>query len=193
MTEPARRRVPLRPLLLVAVVGVSIGVARATGVADSLTLASLQALVSSAGLAAIPVYWAVFVAAVALTVPGYPFVVLAVLVFGAPLGVPVALVGAGMSATLVTAGYRAIGGSSTPVPRWRVVQRGLDLVELRPVLGVALLRSVLMISGPANLLLALAGVRPIHNLLGTLLGLLPATLLAAVAVDMLVAFFGGAA
>jgi len=193
MTEPARRRLPLRPLLLVAVVVGSIAVARATGVADSLTLVELQALVSNAGLAAIPVYWAVFLAAVALTVPGYPFVVLGVLVFGAPVGVPVALAGAGLSGTLVTAGYRAIGGNPTAAPRWRVVQRGLELVDRRPVLGIALLRSVLMISGPANLLLALAGVRPLHNLLGTVLGLVPATLLAAVAVDLLVAFFGGAA
>jgi uncharacterized membrane protein YdjX (TVP38/TMEM64 family) len=193
MTEPARRRLPVRPLLLVAVVVGSIAVARATGVADSLTLVELQALVSDAGPAAIPVYWAVFLAAVALTVPGYPFVVLGVLVFGAPVGVPVALAGAGLSGTLVTAGYRAIGGSPTAAPRWRVVQRGLDLVDRRPVLGIALLRSVLMISGPANLLLALAGVRPLHNLLGTVLGLVPATLLAAVAVDLLVAFFGGAA
>ena len=186
-----RRRLPLRPLLLVAVVVACIVGVRASGVAEGLTLTELQGFVSDFGVAAIPVYWLVFLLAVAMTVPGYPFVVLGVLCFGGVVGVPVALAGAGLSGTLVTSAYRAVGGQPE-LPRWAVVQKALALVERRPVLGIAALRVIFMISGPANVVLAFAGVRPLHNLLGTVLGLVPATLITALAVDLVVALIGGA-
>lgn len=191
MSAERRRSLPLRPLLLVAIVVGCILAVRASGVADDLTLLELQAIVSDAGPAAIPVYLGVFFAAVALTMPGFPFVVLGILVFGAPMGVPLALVGAGTSATGVTAIYRVIGGKPVGEPKWRIVRRGLELVDKRPVLGVFLLRLVFMISGPANMLLALAGVKPLHNFVGTVLALLPLTLVSALAIDLVVAFLGG--
>ena len=60
------------------------------------------------------------------------------------------------------------------------------------MLGIAALRVIFMISGPANVVLAFAGVRPLHNLLGTVLGLVPATVLTALAVDLVANWIGGA-
>lgn len=180
-----------RPLLLIAVVVGVGGIVAASGVTDGLTVEALQAWVEQAGPAAIPAYWALFIAGVCMTIPGNVFVLLGVVLFGPLTGVPLALVGSSVAGTIATRGYQVIGGTGLPTPRLRLVARGLALLDERPVLGVTLIRLALQISAPANVMLALAGVRPRDNLLGTALGNLPVVLLCALAVDAFRAWFLG--
>ena len=70
------------------------------------------------------------------------------------------------------------------------VRGALSRLQDRPVLTVALIRLVLLLSPLANAPLAMAGVKVRHNLAGTALGILPAVLATSMGSGLLISWLG---
>ncbi len=180
---PWRRRV-----LMLAVVVAIFGLGRATGLLDAANLEAVRAGVEAAGWLAVPAYLLVFVAAVSLAVPGMVVVVAGLLAFGPVVGAPLAVFGSGLAGTFATWWLGRVGGPPVGPPRGPVARRVQEMLGRRPLLAVALVRFVARMALPSNMLLAVAGVRPVHNFVGTMLGMAPKVLVVALFLDEVVAW-----
>lgn len=139
--------------------------------------AQLSALLVGLGCWAIPAYMGIFAVGQVINIPAMVFIVLAPLVFGVTQGFMIAYVGALVSASITFCMVRRMRGESgdegSQSMRWAWMQRVLDGAQKRPVLSVALLRSVMGLSPVLNYALALSPLRARDHMLGTALGMLP--------------------
>jgi uncharacterized membrane protein YdjX (TVP38/TMEM64 family) len=160
-------RLGLLVLLLVALVAL----ASVTGVGDLLAPARLQQAVAEAGLWGFGVFVICFCVGQLLQVPGVVFILVARAAWGPLLGFANAYVGALVAAAVVFLLVRAAGGTPLGGLTWGPARRVLSGLERRPVLTVASLRAVMLLSPPLNYALALSPVRQAHHLIGSALGL----------------------
>ena len=105
-------------------------------------------------------------------------------VFGA-----VVLVGAASSGTFATWWMGKVGGSSDGPPASPIARRIQKRLHDRPVMAVAMLRFFTRFAPPAHMLLALAGVTPVQNFVGTLVGFAPRVIVAALFLEPVVDWF----
>ena len=185
---PFRQRPWVQRVVMIVVVVALWGVAKQVGLVDAVSLDSIQAGAREAGWLAVPLYLLAFAGSNSLAVPGILFVVGGLLAFGPVLGTPVVLFGAATAGTFATwwmgkVGGRPVGPPASPIAR-RIQKRLVD----RPILAVAALRALTRLAPPAHMMLALAGVSPAQNFVGTLVGMAPRVLLVAVFLDQVVAW-----
>lgn len=145
--------------------------ASVTGVREQLTPAHLQQAVADAGLWGFGLFVVCFSVGQLLQVPGIVFILVARAAWGPVLGFANAYVGALVAAGVVFLLVRMVGGSPLGRITWGPARRVLAGLERRPVLTIASLRAVMLLSPPLNYALALSPVRQGHHLLGSALGL----------------------
>lgn len=163
----------LRPALLVALVAVGVTIVLAGGVPSP---AATRSWVDAAGWAG-PVVYALLYAVLALTpAPASLFGVAAGVLFGLPVGLAVVLVGAMLGAVAGFAGARRLGRDAVLRLGGRRVAPLDDLVRRRGLLAVIAVRLMpLLPFTTLNLACGLTAVRWGDYLLGTVIGILPAT------------------
>ncbi len=121
--------------------------------------------------------------------PGLLFVLGGLLAFGPYVGVPVVLLGASCAGTFATWWMRKVGGRSKGPPASPIARRIQKRLHDRPVMAVAMLRMFTRLAPPAHMLLALAGVTPAQNFVGTLVGFAPRVILVALFLEQAVEWF----
>lgn len=186
-TEPKPQRAWKQRLVMLAVVLTVVGVGRFTGLHELVSLESIRATVTDAGPLAVPLYLGVFVGAVTLGLPGGVFVVAGLVAFGVWQGTLWATVGAAVGGTLATWLYGKVGGTPVGVPAHPIARRVQARLGARPLLTIAVVRFLMRLAPPSHMALALAGVSPRDNLLGTLLGMAPKVFIASLFLDWIVA------
>jgi uncharacterized membrane protein YdjX (TVP38/TMEM64 family) len=174
MTAPAappRSRTWLRLGALVVLLLGGWWLARVTGLSSQLSPERLRELVAAAGAWALIVFVGLFSVGLLVQVPGVVFLLLARVVWGPLEAFLVGYAGAVLSSAIVFAVVRGVGGAPLGEVRWGPAKKVLAGLERRPVLSVALLRTVLLLTPPLNYALALSGLRHRDHLLGSALGL----------------------
>ena len=175
--------------VMIAAVLVVAGIGKVTGLWALVSLDAIQFWTHRAGWLAVPLFVVLFVACNSLAVPGFLFVLGGLLAFGPVLGVPVVLVGGASAGTFATWWMRKVGGTSKGPPASPIARRIQKRLHDRPVAAVAMLRFVTRLAPPSHMLLALAGVSPVQNFVGTMVGFAPRVVLAAVFLEPVVAWF----
>lgn len=166
--SPTSRR---RILALVAVVVGVVVAARVTGVSRQLDATTLQATMRAAGPLGALVFVGAFTLGVLAYLPGAIFVAAGTLAYG-PVGGYLLNLLAGVVSICASFGVaRAIGGQPMAEPRRAWLRRLLARIDERPVLWLAVLRTVVFISPPLNTALALSRIRFRDFALGSALGL----------------------
>lgn len=156
------------------------------GAEQRFDLDALRATVQGAGPLGPLVFTGVFCLGELLHVPGLVFVGAALVVWGPLRGAGIAFLGALCSVSCTFLLVRAVGGQPAAALRWGWARRALAHLERRPVLTVAALRAVLILSPPLNYALALTPLRFRDHLLGSALGLILPIALACLASSWLV-------
>ena len=160
-----------RLALLVVIVLLLLLAGYATGARAWLSEENLQRAVAAAGFWGLALFFATFTVGQLLQVPGVVFILVARVAWGPMLGFAGAYAGAVISAALVFLFVRAVGGKPLGAITWAPARKILAGLERRPVLTIAALRAVMMLTPPLNYALALSPVRQDHHLLGSVLGL----------------------
>jgi uncharacterized membrane protein YdjX (TVP38/TMEM64 family) len=127
--------------------------------------------VEGAGVAGVVTFVGFFVVGELLHVPGLVFVGAAVGVWGAGRGGAVAGVGSLVSLATSFVFVRSIGGKPLGEVRWEFARRLLARLEQRPVLTIAALRTILILSPPVTYALALSNVKFRDYMIGSAIGL----------------------
>ena len=187
--RPWLQRPWVQRLLMIAVVVLVGGIGKATGLWEIVSLEAIQAWTHRAGWLAVPLFLVLFVACNSLAVPGVLFVLGGLLAFGPVLGVPVVVVGGASAGTFATWWMRKVGGKSKGPPASPIARRIQKRLHDRPVAAVAMLRFVTRLAPPSHMLLALAGVSPVQNFVGTMVGFTPRVVVVAVFLEPVVAWF----
>ena len=190
MTEaPPPRRSWLPRLRLAAIVLLFAGgyaIARATGVLDNLDADAIRESVASAGPWGVLLYVAIYAGGELLHVPGMAFVAAAILLWGQTAGFAIALVASVISVCVSFVVVRTIGGKPLGSVDRPLMRKMLDRLHARPIVTIALLRSVFWMSPPLNYALALTNIRFRDYLIGSAIGLVVPVLLATVVFELLV-------
>ena len=173
---------------MIVVVLAVFGLAKATGLWEAVSLESIQAWVKAAGWLAAPVYILLFTLGVSIALPGMLFIVSGLLAFGPVLGGLLAVLGSTSAGTFAVWWYGKVGGKPVGPPAHPIARRLQSRLGKQPVLAVAAVRLLLRMAPPSNMMLALAGVKPHHNAIGTFLGMLPKVVIASLFLDKLVAW-----
>jgi len=149
----------------------------------------LRRLVADAG----PWGWILFVVAFCVGelahVPGLVFVLAAVLAWGRVEGGALGYAGGVASVAFSFIVVRSVGGKALDAVQRPWARRLLDRLESRPVLIVAVLRMVMIMSPPLNYALAMSPIRFRDYVAGSAIGLLPPMLVAILAFDWVIATF----
>lgn len=167
-----------RGLIFAVVALLALGAAHASGVGDALSVDALRGWMTSAGPGGVLVFLVTFAASALLALPALVFILAALAAYGPALGLPVAFVGSLLAATVAFLGVRCAKGESSGAPtsslklptRFRCALR---VVADHPIAVVAGLRSLLLLSAPLNLALALSTIRYRDYITGTAVGLVP--------------------
>lgn len=194
MWQIAKMRRSLMRVAALVLVLVALGlIGRALGL-TKMDPEEIRALVESAGPWGAAGYAAFFAVGNTMQIPASALFVGGVVLFGPVMGWGVGYVGALGALTLSFWLARLVGGQPLTNPMggragvW--LTRGLELVRRRPVLGVALLRCIFMLSPLVTYPLALSDMRFRDFMLGSALGLaLPFAGLTAVVSGLLKAPF----
>ena len=168
-----------RPFLAIGVVVFIFVAARAYGFLDGFDANGVRARVEDAGAWGQVVFVGLFCASQVVQFPGLVFVAAAFLLWGTVTGFILGFVGALVALSAGFLFFRAIGGRAAGRIKWPLIQRILARLDARPVSSVALLRMVTLFAPPVTYALALSDVRFRDYLFGTLLGLFPPILVAA--------------
>lgn len=169
--DAASKRRWLR-LGVLALVIVALGViAERTGLVAQLSQERVRATVEELGPLGALVFVALFVVGELVHVPGFVFVGAAILAYGRLLGGVLGYVGALAAVAVTFAVVRAIGGQALGAIRQPRVRAWLARVDERPVLVIAGLRTVLIMTPALTYALALTRVRFRDYMLGSALGL----------------------
>lgn len=153
-------------------VGLFILIGHLTGAREWMTEARIQAAVREAGWWGFALFFAVFSVGQLLQVPGVIFIVVARLVWGPAPGFVLAYAGSLISATFVFTVVRALGGKPLGGLTWAPALKLLAGLERRPLVTIAALRAVLMLTPPLAYALALSPVKHRDHLLGSAAGLI---------------------
>jgi len=186
VTSRHRLRPAVRLALLVLLLGGLAVAGVASGLTETLSVASLRAWMVEAGALGIFGFLLLFALGTLLQVPGMVFVVAAALAWGQLGGGAIALAGAMLSVSSSFFLVRAVGGRLLADVDRPFVKRLLARLDRAPIRTVAALRLVLWVSPPLTYALALSRVPTRAHALGSILGLTLPVVVAATFVDALV-------
>ncbi len=171
-----------RPLILVAVAVTLFVVARRSGLTDLLGDEDrLQQLVDDAGWYGPVLFTLLFTVLVPVGVPGLVFVLPAALVFPAPLAIAVCLIGGYTSSGLGVWFARTVGRETIAAKLPDRFRRWDEAIARRGVVAVIGLRVLTYLAAPADWLLGLSSIPTRQIIVGTVIGLIPPTLLYVIA------------
>jgi uncharacterized membrane protein YdjX (TVP38/TMEM64 family) len=175
----------LRPVALVLVIVLLIGVGIWLQRTGSLTQAALVEWVRGLGPWAVPAFILAFILGELIHLPGMLFVVAARVAFGPLVGFALGYGGAIIAVTAPFLLARTLGARRPRLggARWRLIERLLDGVETHPLRTVVLLRLVLWLAPPVDYALAFTRIRTRDYVLGSAVGLIPIIALAAYGVS----------
>lgn len=191
-SSPARRLARLA-LLLLALLAASELLGLRERMADPAarreSIEALRGFMQSAGAAGALLFVVAFCVGELLHIPGLVFVATGVLAYGRLQGGALAFAAGVLSMTLSFVIVRGVSGQALAEIDKPWLKRAMSWVETRPIVTVAVLRTVLILSPPLNYALALSSIRLRDYVVGSALGLLPPLVLAVVAFDWVVARF----
>ena len=150
----------------------SLGVAKATGLSESVDVDSVRAFMETAGPLGFAGFVGVFALGELMHVPGFVFVGAASVAYGAALGSGAAYLGALTSVSLSFVVVRTIGGQPLAEVKRPLVKRILSHLDERPLRTVMILRLIFWMAPALNYALAMSKVRFRDYLLGSALGLI---------------------
>ena len=107
-----------------------------------------------------------------MNIPGFLFIVVAVLVYGFTIGVPLAYLGGFLSVLTHFTVVRMIGGSPLKEIKQPFIKKMLMKLEQSPIRTVVILRILFFISPPVNYALALSHLKIIDFIIGTVIGMI---------------------
>ena len=167
----ARRRWIRLTALGALVIGLFVA-AKVSGLTAHLKTEEIRAWMASAGWWGPIGYLGAFSVGELVHVPGWVFVLAAVVSYGRVAGGALAFVGAILSLSVSFAIVRGVGGKPLGAIRWPFVRRMLAQLDAHPVRTIIILRTVLWLTPQLNYVLALSTVRWRHYLIGSILGLI---------------------
>jgi uncharacterized membrane protein YdjX (TVP38/TMEM64 family) len=177
----------VRPALLITILGGLFIAGKYTGIIDELSIEGLRTKVESTGPLGFFFYVAIFCVGLLLYMPGTLFVAAGILAYGKLLGFLLAGIGSLVSISVSFFLVRAVGGQAFAEIKKPLVKKILGKLEERPITTIAILRCILWLNPALNYTLALSSVRYRDYLLGSVIGLIPPLLAAALAIDWIVA------
>lgn len=168
-----------KPVLGITILGAILLTGYATGITESLDVATIQAWMQQWGMLGLALFLVAFIAGNLLSIPGMLFITAAVLAYGPWTGGAVAWTGAliaCLSSYTIAKQFRpdarnADEQASKPRPKW--VEAMLSKLEDCPVAIIFVLRLLMIASPPLNYALAFSKITTRQYVLGTALGLLP--------------------
>jgi uncharacterized membrane protein YdjX (TVP38/TMEM64 family) len=157
--------------VLLVVLGGTVAVGWATGLAAELSPERLRSGLASAGVCGMLGFLVAFSAGNLLQLPGMAFVTAGVYVYGHLAGALLTLLGAVLAVSVTFWVVRAIGGRPLARVKRPFVRRLLARLERHPVQTIFILRTLFQTSPAVNVALALSRVRFRHYLAGSVAGL----------------------
>lgn len=146
----------------------------------------MREAVDAAGSFGPLLFVSIFVAAVVAQIPGVPFVLIAPALFALPKAWLLCTLASNLSVLLNFYLVRRIGGSPLAELKHPLLRRILASLHRRPIVAVALLRTLTIMFPPVTSALALTKLSARDHAIGSALGMvLPVTLLLWVAAIML--------
>ena len=132
----------------------------------------LKDAMQNAGIYGVGVFLLAFIIGTLLNLPGFIFIILALLVYGYGVGIPVAYAGAVLSVWVHFIVVRTIGGKALGEIKNKLLRRVMQNFDTHPVRTVIILRLLFFIAPPVNYVLALSQVKTKHFVSGTLVGII---------------------
>jgi uncharacterized membrane protein YdjX (TVP38/TMEM64 family) len=178
--SPSKLSPKLRIALLVLVLVLLGAVAHGTGLTESVTRERVQEIATSWGAAGLALYVVGFSIVEILQLPGVIFVVAAIAAYGPWIGTAAAYLGMlGASITVFLFGRLVAGRALAEVehPRVRAL---MSRVDARPIATVVFLRGVLFMLPGIGYACALSSIRFRDYVIGSAIGLVVPSVLAAV-------------
>jgi uncharacterized membrane protein YdjX (TVP38/TMEM64 family) len=160
-----------RMLALALVVVVSYVVAEQTGLTAYLTRDQIREQMEALGPFGAVLFIGLFTVGELAHVPGWVFVGAAILAYGQLMGGLLSYAGAQVALAAAFVVVRAIGGDALSAIERPFVKRMLAAVDSRPVLAVAGLRAILLMTPALTYALAMTRVRFWPYVAGNLIGL----------------------
>ena len=160
-----------RLIAVVLFLAILFAVFRLTDLNEHFTLASLQRHILENRLGGLLVFVLLFALGNLIQIPGWLFLVAAVLTLGRGLGGIATYVAASISCVATFLIIRFVGGDALRQLDNRVATTLLGRLDIRPVASIVLLRMLFQTVPALNYALAMSGVRFRPYLIGTLLGL----------------------
>lgn len=179
--EGEGRQVPrwLRPVLVVVLFAGLFAVGRMCGLYEDLTLPGIREKVLAAGPWGVLVLIGLFVIGLLIQIPGIPFVVACLLIYGPLYGIALSYASGMLGLAVSFFVVRRVGGQPLGRVRFKWMKRALSHLDERPVRTVILLRFVAHFSPVLTYALALSGIRFRDFMLGSLVGVTPIILVLA--------------
>ncbi len=147
--------------------------AKFTALGNYLNYQYLSEMLLGAGALGVVIYLAAYTGGALMNLPAMLFTATALLVYGIPIGFPIAFFGSFVASFVHFQVVRSIGGQALAEVKIPLMQKIMSKFDSHPLSTVALLRALFFISPPVNYLLALSNVRNRDLVLGTLLGIIP--------------------
>lgn len=161
----------LRLGALALVVAISFAVAHATGLTEYLTRDHVRELIVGLGPLGALAFVGLFVVGELAHVPGFVFIGAAILAYGRLEGGVLGYVGALVAIAVAFFVVRGIGGSALAGLQRPILRRALAHVDERPVMAVAVLRTLLIMTPALTYALALTRIRFRDYMVGSAIGL----------------------
>lgn len=158
-------------MVLVATMALIAGGLKAAGV--EITPEQVVAQVEASGSWGMLVFAGVVVAANLMQIPAWIFVLAAGSLWPFSQALALSYACTLLAATVTFEVFGRAGGTALRDVQKPWMRKILDTIDARPVVGVALLRSVLLITPPVTVALALAGVPRRAHFAGTAIGIIP--------------------
>lgn len=166
-----KRKTVIRLVILVTIMVTLALLARYTSLGSFFSFSNLQDAMVGAGIPGIVIFLATFGVGTLMNIPGFIFIIVAILVYGFGIGIPVAYLGAFLSVLTHFSVVRIIGGSPFKEIKQPFVRKMMDKLAHSPVKTIVILRILFFISPPVNYALALSNVKLPDFVIGTLIGM----------------------
>ncbi len=160
-----------RLIMLVMIIALVLIAVEMTGLREQLSVSFLREQLEANPITGVVIFVLVFVVGNLIQLPGWLFLVAAILALGTVLGGLVTYLAAATSCIVTFALVRGLGGNALREINNPWAQKILARLDTHPVQSVALLRVVFQTMPALNYTLALSGVPLRPYLIGTLIGL----------------------
>ena len=144
---------------------------QSTGLRDNFSLEFLRQIFHENELTGLLIFVALFSLGNLIQIPGWLFLVAAVLTLGRIQGGSVTYIAALVSCTLTFVSIRFIGGNALREIDNRYARSLLGRLDARPILSIFLLRTLFQTAPALNYALAISGIDFRKYMIGTVIGL----------------------